>query len=316
MQTKAAKAYRKQRVIEVLTLREPVARELRLVERDAEARAGRKREDARAEVEFFGGDVVHRLERPDAFQPVDHVRADGGEHDLRHGVHAQPESVPDDAAHARGFGGGEHGGGAVEPALLHDFELDDGGGARPDHRDQAGVVENRFVRHDGNAARFAAHARHPGEIAGGDRLLEELEVAALHQARKAYRRVRVVARVRVDAQHHRAADRLAHRLDAVAVGLDAPAHLDLRRAEAALEPQARLGRGLLGRKNPDPGVERKALLYRAPEVGVHRHAERARGEIHAGHLDRRLGVEKPRRYFVETRVENVDVRGIPADHAG
>jgi len=34
-------------------------------------------------------------------------------------------------------------------------------------------------------------------------------------------------------------DRLAHRLDAVAVGLDAAADLDLGRAKAALEPLAR-----------------------------------------------------------------------------
>src|SRR6267378_1205556 len=106
-------------------LPEPVARELRLVERDAETRTRRKREDARPEVEFFGGDVVHGLERPDAFQPVDHVRAGRGKHDLRHGVYAEPESVAYHAADSRGFGGGERGGGAVESALLHDFQFDD-----------------------------------------------------------------------------------------------------------------------------------------------------------------------------------------------
>src|SRR5204862_7277789 len=124
----------------------------------------------------------------------------------------------------------------------------------------------RFVRHDGNAARFAAHARHSGEVAGGDRLLEELQVTGLHEARQAYRRVRVVASVRVDAQRHRRADRLAHRLDAVAVGLDAPAYLDLRRAEATLEPLAPLGRRFPGRHDADPGVEHQALFHRAAEV--------------------------------------------------
>src|SRR5207247_4353441 len=111
---------------------------------------------------------------------VDYVRAGGGKHDLRHGVHAESEAVAHDAADTRGFGGREHGGGAVESALLHDFQFDDVGGARLDHRDQARVVENRFVGHDGNAARLAAHARHAGEIAGRDRLLEVLEIASLH----------------------------------------------------------------------------------------------------------------------------------------
>src|SRR5439155_24583400 len=111
-------------------------------------------------------------------------------------------------------------------------------------------------------------------------------------------------------------DRLAHRFDAVAVGLDATADLDLGRAEAALEPLARLGRRFLGRQNTDPRVEAQAFLHRAAEIGVHRYAERARGEVHAGHFDRRLGVEKPRCRLVEARVENVNVRGIDADRAG
>src|SRR5204862_3074351 len=116
------------------------------------------------------------------------------------------------------------------------------------------------------------------EIAGRDRLLEVLEIASLQRACKAYRRVRVVACVRIDPERHRAADRLAHRLDAVAVGLDAAADLDLRRAEAALAPRAGLGGRFLGRQNTDPRVEAQAFLHRAAQIGVHRHAERASGE--------------------------------------
>src|SRR5258708_38632665 len=82
-----------------------VARELVLVQRHAEARAGRQIDRARGEVELGGDDVVGRLQRSDAFETVDDVGAGAREHDLRHGVDAEAEAVPDHAAYAGGLGG-------------------------------------------------------------------------------------------------------------------------------------------------------------------------------------------------------------------
>src|SRR5260221_13359228 len=82
-----------------------VARELVLVQRHAQARAGRQIDRARREVELGGDDIVGRLQRSDAFETVDDVSAGAREHDLRHGAYADAETVTDHAPDSRGLSG-------------------------------------------------------------------------------------------------------------------------------------------------------------------------------------------------------------------
>src|SRR4051794_4505156 len=74
---------------------EAVARDLLVVELDAEAGAAGKVERARADVELRGDDVVAGLQRPDAFEAFDHRGAGRRQHDFGDRVDAQAEAVPD-----------------------------------------------------------------------------------------------------------------------------------------------------------------------------------------------------------------------------
>jgi len=105
--------------------------------------------------------------------------------------HAQPESVSDDAAQPRGFRIASMASVRWNPPCFMTFILTMSAAPAPITVIRLRVVENRFVRHDGNAARFAAHPRHHGEIAGRDRLLEELQVIGL--GKKCARRIAVSA---------------------------------------------------------------------------------------------------------------------------
>src|SRR5207244_13158731 len=74
----------------VLALRESIALELRLIERDAESGPGRKRKSTGAKIELRRGDVVSGLERTNAFKAVDHLGAGGGGPAFRRVVEAVP----------------------------------------------------------------------------------------------------------------------------------------------------------------------------------------------------------------------------------
>src|SRR5262249_13954107 len=75
-----------------------------------------------------------------------------------------------------------------------------------------------------------------------------------------------VARIGIRAQIHGRADRLAHSLNPLAVGIDIAADLDLRRAKALLEPLVGLGRGFRWRENADPRVETNSVNKRTAEI--------------------------------------------------
>ena len=102
----------------------------------------------------------------------------------------------------------------------------------------------------------------------GHRLLEVLQAEGRDHFRELDGGVRVVARVSVDPQPEIGSDRFAHRPDAVAVGLDAAADLDLRRAKSLLLPAERLFRSLIRRQNADPRVEKQAVFHGAAKIGV------------------------------------------------
>ena len=218
--------------------------------------------------------------------------------------HAQP-----------GRGGGlEHPARAQEAALLHHLELHQVGRIGADDRQQARMVEHRLVGHYRYATAFAAHAGQAGEIGGGCRLLEQLQLRISDHVREADRFVRRVAGVGIDAQLHAVADGRAHREHPVAVGLDAAADLDLGRAEAAVMPALRLGSRLVRRQDADPCVERHPVAHRAAEPGVHRQPAGARDQVGAGHLDRGLRIEEGRLHRVHPVEQHMHVGGIHAAH--
>ena len=218
-------------------------------------------------------------------------------------------------ADPRGLRGRDHAPRVDEAALLHYFHLDDVGRLQLDDADQARVIEHRLVRHDRDTDRvgFAPHARHAGDVLRRHRLLEKLKLEGHHHAREPDRGVGVVARVGVYAELKIRPDRLAHRLHAVTVGLDVATDLDLGRTKPPFLPPQRLSRRLLRRQYADPGVEQQPVFDRSAEPGVNGNVGRARREIHARHLDRRLGVEEALYRQLELRKHSMDVGRVHAD---
>src|SRR5438132_14298775 len=83
-------------------------------------------------------------------------------------------------AQTSGRSGLEHPPAGQASTLLHDLELYDIGATRPDHVDQAGVVGDRLVGHDGDADR-APDLRHPFQVVSRDGLFEQLKIEWLQQ---------------------------------------------------------------------------------------------------------------------------------------
>ena len=88
------------------------------------------------------------------------------------------------------------------------------------------MVGDGFVGHDGNANGLP-DLGHTGQVMVGHGLLKQLHVQGFEQMTEGNGIGHAVACVGIGPERHGRAHRLANRQDAVAVGLDAAAHLDL-----------------------------------------------------------------------------------------
>jgi hypothetical protein len=263
-----------------------------------------------------GDDVVAGLERADAFQALDHIGRARPEHDLGQCVHPQPEAVPEHAADACGLGGGQHAPGDQQAALLHRLDLDQVGRVGADDRDQAGMVDDRFVGHDRQERALAAHPRHAGDVVGRHRLLEEFQPQRVDAPCQRNRRVGVIAGIRVDAQPEGRPHRSTDGGQSFDIGVDVMADLDLCRGEAACLPGERLSGGLRRRQDADPRIEGERVAHRTAQQRGDRHALGACRCVAASHLDGGLGVEVPRadsRHRIEHAMQ---VARVQTQHAG
>ena len=235
-------------------------------------------------------------------------------HRRRH-ADARFEHAADHAVHPveRGEIGGEDGAG--QPAGLHQLDVDDVGGAHSHQVQHFLRPEHAFIGH------------HRGVDALGD-VLEALEVACLHRlfeqfqadagvlqrVHGVHRLFRGPALVGIKAQQGAVPDRGVDRLDPLHVQPDVLAHLDLERAEAALDRGKRLGHHLVDVVHADGDVGADDRLAAAQHL-VERCAVVLAPQVVERDFHRRLGAGVALQRGLDQAHRVVEVGHLLADQA-